>query len=111
MQGNFNDALKATLQVLQDYGFVITHTDYKTGVIKGETGWKSRGIFVPRKQKASVIIEEWGENRVKERITFMLKEDMGFGTERSRIVEDPELLQKIYNDIQKEIFVRQSLNR
>jgi hypothetical protein len=36
---------------------------------------------------------------------------MGLGTQRSRIVEDPKQLQKIYNDIQKEIFVRQNLNK
>jgi hypothetical protein len=65
------------LQVLQDNGYVIAHSDYKAGVIKGQTGWIPRGIFVPRQYEVSVIIEEWGENKVKERITFFIKRRYG----------------------------------
>jgi len=111
LEGTFEEAYKATLQVLQDYGYAITNSDYKGGVIRGETGWKSRGIFVPRQQEVSVIVEEWGKNRVRERITFILKEDMGLGTQRSRIIEDPKVLQKFYGEIQKEIFVRKNLSK
>ncbi|MDO8675066.1 MAG: hypothetical protein Q7K71_02975 [Candidatus Omnitrophota bacterium] len=112
LEGSFDNAFKATLQVLQDKGYVITHTDYKAGVIKGETGWKRTNMFVTdKKQEASVTIEEWVENRVKERITFMLRENEGLGLERSRIIEDQKFLQEIYDEIQKEIFVRQNLNK
>ncbi len=112
LEGRFDDAFKATLQVLQDNGYVITHTDYKAGVIKGETGWKYRSfLFAPRKQEASVTIEEWDENKIKERVTFLVREDLGLGTERSRIIEDPKFLQEIYDAIQKEMFVRKNLNK
>jgi hypothetical protein len=109
LEGSFDEAYKSTLQVLQDYGYAIMHSDYKAGVIRGETGWKSRGIFMPRQQEVSVIIEEWDKNKVKERITFILKE--GSRNQIARIIEDPEVLQKIYDDIQKEMFVRKNLSK
>ncbi|MDP2939147.1 MAG: hypothetical protein Q8O13_03575 [Candidatus Omnitrophota bacterium] len=111
LEGSFNDAFKATLQVLQDKGYVITHTDYKAGVIKGDTGWIPKPWSVSQKYEVSAIIEEWEKNKVKERITFILQKAEGLLTQRSIIIEDPVALQKIYDDIQKEIFVRQNLNK
>ena len=109
LDGTFDLAYKATLQVMQDYGYVITHSDYKAGVIKGETGWKSRGLYASRGYEASAIIEGWTSNRVKARITIIQKTASLDPT--SKIVEDPRLLQEMYDDIQKEIFVRQNLSK
>ncbi|MBU0477111.1 hypothetical protein KKC91_00880 [bacterium] len=111
LEGSFDIAYKATMQVLQDNGYIIASSDYNGGVIKGETGWKPRGIFVPRQYEVSVLIEAWGENKVKERLTFLLKEDLGLGSQRSRLIEDPKQLQRFYDEIQREIFIRQNLNR
>lgn len=113
LEGTFDEAYKATLQVLQDYGYAIMNSDYKAGVIRGETGWKMRagGLLASSQQQVSAIIEEWDKNKVKERITFILKKDGGAGLMSSQIIEDPEVLQKIYDDIQKEIFVRQNLSK
>jgi len=112
LEGNFDDAYKATLQVLQDYGYVITNSDYKAGVIQGETGEKYDFWWGERNYKVTVTIEQFGENRVKERITFVETKGMtGWVAKRTKIIEDHQLLQKIYDDIQKEIFVRQQLDR
>ena len=107
LDGTFDLAYKATLQVMQDYGYVITHSDYQGGVIKGETGWISRMLLDPIKYEASVIIEGWGDDRVKERITILEKK--GTIDQWSRIVDDPQLIQKMYDEIQREIFVRKNL--
>ena len=37
LKGSFDDAYKATLQVLQDHSYTIKSTDYQSGVIHGET--------------------------------------------------------------------------
>jgi|YelNatPaOPRAMG01_1025707.scaffolds.fasta_scaffold14409_3 hypothetical protein len=112
LEGNFDDAFKATLQVLQDYGYVITNSDYKAGVIQGETGEKYDFWWGEKNYKVTVTIEQFGENRVKERITFLETKGMsGWTAKHTIIVENAQLLQKIYDDIQKEIFIRQNLNK
>lgn len=111
LQGNYEDAFKATLQVLQDSGYAIVHSDFKGGVIKGDQGWQSRGILAPEKYEISVVIEDWSKGLVKERLTIMKKRDMGLGSERSWIVEDYKVIQEMYDNIQKEIFVRQNLSK
>ncbi|MEW6170515.1 MAG: hypothetical protein AB1472_03015 [Candidatus Omnitrophota bacterium] len=107
LEGNFDDAFKATLAVLQDRGFIIDHTDYDAGVIKAtsgkKTGWRSVYSF-----NASVTIEQFGENNVKERIVF-LQENKRKTKETSKIIEDPQYLQEIYEAIQKEMFIRKNL--
>lgn len=111
LEGNFDDAFKATLQVLQDNGYVIKNTDYKAGVIQGETGEK-QGFWTYYNHEVTATIEQFGENRVKERITFVYKSGDGVWiAKKSNIIEDPKFLQKIYDDIQKEIFVRQNLSK
>ncbi|MBU0477112.1 hypothetical protein KKC91_00885 [bacterium] len=115
-EGSFDNAFKATLAVLQDRGFMVKHTDYSAGVIQAETGVK-RSFWTGRETKftVSVTIEQFGENVVKERITFLKGRVVDAGqygrSENSNIIEDPTLLQEIYNEIQKEIFVRQNLNK
>ncbi|MDP2939146.1 MAG: hypothetical protein Q8O13_03570 [Candidatus Omnitrophota bacterium] len=111
LEGNFDDAFKATLQVLQDNGYIIKNTDYKAGVIQGETGEK-QGFWTYYNHEVTATIEQFGENRVKERVTFVYKSGDGvWAAKKSNIIEDPKFLQKIYDDIQKEIFVRQNLNK
>ena len=111
LEGTFDDAFKATLQVLQDYGYVISHTDYKAGVIKGETGEK-QGLWTYYNHTVTATIEQFGENRVKERVTFLYKSGDGVWiAKKAKVIEDPKFLQEIYDAIQKEMFVRQSLNK
>jgi len=116
LEGSFEHAYKATLQVLQDYGYIIENSDYQSGVIQGGTATKRdnwwSGLMVS--SKATATIEQFKENLVKERITLVdkTKSSSQYGThENSTIIEDPTIYQKMYNDIQKEIFVRTNLSK
>ena len=113
LTGGFDDAYKATLQVFQDYGYIIKNSDYQSGVIQGETGTK-QVWFSMVNHEITATIEQFGENTVKERITLVkkIRNTSEYGTkENSQIVDDPELFQKLYDDIQKEMFIRNNLNK
>ena len=112
LEGTFDTAFKATLQVLQDYGYVIKNTDFDSGVIQGETGVKQGWFGVMTSFEVTATLEQFGENRVKERLSLVkkVKSSSQYGThENSQIIDDAELFQKIYDDIQKEMFVRKNL--
>jgi len=112
LEGTFDDAFKATLQVLQDYGYIIKNTDFDSGVIQGETGIKKGWFGIMTNFEITATLEQFGENRVKERLSLVkkVKSSSKYGThEDSQIVDDPELFQKLYDDIQKEMFIRKSL--
>ena len=114
LQGKYGDAFRATLQVLQDEGYIIKNADFESGVIQGETAIKQNFWGVMKNSEVTATLEQFGENTVKERISFVnkVKSSSQYGTdENSKRVEDPELYQRIYESIQKEIFVRQNLNR
>lgn len=112
LEGTVDNAFKATLQVFQDYGYVVKNTDYEAGVIQGETGikrdlWGTMSWF-----EITATLEQFGENTVKERLSLIKKKKSSsqYGTqEASSMVDDVELFRKIYDDIQKEIFVRKNL--
>jgi hypothetical protein len=113
LQGEFDDAFKATLQVFQDHGYVVKNSDYQAGIIQGETGIKQDWLGTMTNFEITATIEQFGENTVKERISLVkkIKSSSQYGTqEDSKIIDDPELFQKLYDDIQKEIFIRKNLN-
>ena len=116
LEGSFDHAYKATLQVFQDYGYIINNSDYQSGVIQGATATKQKnwwsGLMVG--SEATATIEQFGDELVKERITLIdkTKSSSQYGThENSKIIEDPTIYQRMYDDIQKEIFVRKNLNK
>ena len=113
LEGNFDDAFKSTLQVFQDYGYIIKDSDHASGVIHGETGIK-QVWFSMENFEITATLEQFGVNVVKERISLIkkVKSSSQYGTqENSVIIDDPELFQKLYNDIQKEMFIRKNLNK
>lgn len=113
LEGTFDDAYKATLQVFQDYGYIVKNADYKSGVIQGETGIKG-GFFSMSNFEITATLEQFGANTVKERLSLIkkVKSSTQYGThEDSKIIDDPELFQRIYDDIQKEVFIRKGLNK
>lgn len=109
LDGSFDDAFKATLQVLQDRGYVIKSTDYKAGVIQGETGEK-QGFWRFYNNEVSATMEQFGQNRVKARVIFISKSSDGL-SKHSNIIDDPKFLQEVYDAIQKEMFVRKNLDK
>lgn len=114
LEGKYDDAFKATIQVLQDEGYIIKNADFKSGVIQGETPIKQDFWVGMKNSEVTATLEQFGENTVKERISFVnkTKSSSQYGThENSTRVEDPELFQRIYDNIQKEMFVRKNLSR
>ncbi len=114
LEGKYDDAFRATVQVLQDEGYIIKNADFKSGVIQGETAIKKDFWAGMKNSEVTATLEQFGENTVKERISFVNKNKSSsqYGTqENSTRVEDPEFFQRIYNNIQKEMFVRQNLNK
>ncbi len=114
LEGKYDDAFKATVQVLQDEGFIIKNADFKSGVIQGETGIKRKFWGAMKNCEVTATLEQFGENTVKARISFVNKSKSSsqYGTHENSVrVEDPELFQRIYDNIQKEVFVRQNLNK
>jgi hypothetical protein len=115
LQGNYENAYKATLQVLQDYGYSIENTDHASGVIHGKTGVKSGSWGKMSWFEATATIEQFGDDIVKERLSLLKKEKTSSGSgqlrEKSEAVEDPEFFARIFDDIQKEIFIRQNINK
>jgi len=114
LTGNYRDAFKATLQVLQDYEYAIKNTDYDSGVIHGETGIIQDSHGIMRWVEATATLEQFGDNTVKARLTLLerAKVSSQYGTqEKSRPVEQPEIFNRMYDDIQKEIFIRSNLNK
>ena len=118
LEGSFDHAYKATLQVFQDYGYIIKNSDYQAGVAQGATAtkrdknWFWNGLMAS--SEATATIEQFSANVVKERITLInkTKSSSQYGThENSRIVEDPAIYQRMYDDIQKEMFVRKNLSK
>ena len=114
LEGSFDDAFKATLQVFQDHGYTIKSTDYQSGVIHGETGIKQTWFTGMTNFEITATIEQFGEHTVKERISLIRKKKSSsqYGThENSKIIDDPGLFQELYDDIQKEMFIRRNLNK
>jgi hypothetical protein len=111
LEGKFEDAFKATLQVFQDQGYIIKDSDYASGVIHGETGIK-QVWFRMENYEITASLEQFGPNTVKERISLVkkIKASSQYGTqENSEIIVDPAFFQKLYDDIQKEMFIRKNL--
>ena len=114
LEGSFDDAFKATLQVFQDHGYMIKDSDHESGVIHGETGMK-RVLFMMVNYEITATLEQFGQNTVKERITLVKKtksDSPKYGLqEDSAIIDNPVLFQKLYDEIQKEMFIRKNLSR
>jgi hypothetical protein len=111
LQGTFDQAYRATLQVLQDYGYIIKNTDYDAGVIHAETGIDRNWRGVMTNFEITATVEQFGENRVRQRLTIVkrTKHDEGEEKDTERI-SDPQLFQSMYNAIQQEMFVRRNLS-
>jgi hypothetical protein len=113
LEGSFEDAFKSTLQVFQDYGYIVKDSDHASGVIHGETGIKQVWLRMEN-YEITATLEQFGVNIVKERISLVKKVKVSsqYGTqEDSIIIDDPELFQRMYNDIQKEMFIRKNLSK
>lgn len=119
LEGSFDDAFKATIAVLQDKGYLIKTSDHSGGLIYAESAlmnvkdfWFGMGNY---QFKATVNFEKFTENRTKIRISISTEIVPPFiinlGSIKAGPVEDPQVYQDLYAEIQKEIFRRAQLNK
>jgi len=119
-EGTFDDVFKSTVAVLQDKGYRIRTSDYNGGMIYAGT---ERGPCIPCKGSyqydAIINIEKFTDKRTKIRISLTrdIRDLWGnpWNPPLSNIkpgpVQEPEIYQDLYAEIQKEIFRKAQLNR
>ena len=158
LEGNFDTAFSATISVLQDEGWQIEVVEKSSGIIQARSlkrqdmigpkeDWyasndsnyrddminefKDKGYALPewtRWEQLTSHIENWGRNRVRQRITitkfgsippntfsYSEKESQQKiittgGKEQSILLDNPTIYQYLFQRIQRAIFIRQGLH-
>lgn len=156
--GDFDTAFSATISVLQDEGWQIEVVEKSSGIIQAsslkrqdmigpEEDWyatndpnyrdnmkkefNNKGYAMPewtRWEQLTSHIENWGMNRIRQRVTIT---KFGFlppstfshlekevqqkivttgGKEQSILLDDPSIYQYLFQRIQRAIFIRQGLH-
>lgn len=116
-------AFSATLSVFQDLGFIIDGGDFETGLITA-TGptldtsntvpdWLSillsgQSLATSRHQRATAYVESMpsGMTRVRLNFVFSTQYAPNAGTVIIEPIDEPEVYQKTFAEIDKAIFVR-----
>ena len=114
----YKTAFAATLSIFQDKGFIINTADATTGLVTAASNKDSKFIpFVGQAieyTKSTAFIELVSSGKVAIRLNFVKHQETsnGYGMAggNSVPIEDPVFYQKIFEDIQKGIFVRSNLN-
>ena len=156
-QGDFDTAFSATISVLQDEGWQIEVVEKSSGIIQASSlkrqdmigpkvDWyatndpnyrdnmmeefKDKGYALPewtRWEQLTSHIENWGTNRIRQRITITkfgslppntfsysekeIKQKIVTtgGKEQSILLDNPTIYQYLFQRIQRAIFIRQGL--
>jgi len=116
-------AFSATLSVFQDLGFIIDDGDFETGLITA-TGptldasntvpdWLSillsgQSLATSRHQRATAYVETMPSGSTRVRLNFVFSTHYGpsSGTVIIEPIDEPEVYQKTFAEIDKAIFVR-----
>ena len=116
-------AFSATMSVFQDLGFIIDDGDFETGLITA-TGptlatentvpdWLSillsgQSLAASRHQRATAYVETMpsGSTRIRLNFVFTTQYAPGTGTLIIEPVDEPEVYQKTFAEIDKAIFIR-----
>jgi len=111
----YNIVFKATMDTLQDLGFIIAETDKKTGLIVAEMNVNTSasqwslflGGIARYRHEATANLESWGKGKTRVRINF-LEEAINKSDKvvSSRIIDDPEQYRKFFFKLDKAIFIR-----
>ncbi|MEI6486385.1 MAG: hypothetical protein WCO11_08965 [Sphingomonadales bacterium] len=115
----YDVAFPAVMTTLQDSGYRILTAQKDTGLITALGSSSSHLIWAPflgfRSKKqvpaVSVFIESRGKSRTKIRLSFVMstgKSDKAFTDEKP--LTDPAVYRDAFEKIEKEIFVRQSMD-
>jgi len=126
LNSSYDNAYRATLTVLQDKGYKITNSDYQGGVVSGTTEKQTSAVCIKgplaylfdisqgkyNSLDITITLEKYTDAITKMRLVItqhMYDEYNNYiGAKR---IEKPEALQEYYSLIQKEIFMREQLER
>lgn len=124
LEGSLDDAFRATVAVLQDKGYLVKTSDRDGGIIYAESGltnvkdyWFGMGNY---QYRVTVNFEKFTENRTKIRVSISTEifnvaggpwPMPSLGNIKAGPVEDPQVYQDLYAEIQKEMFRRTQLNK
>ena len=89
---NREDVLRSVVTVLQDRGYAIQASDYQGGIITAV----NQNPFL----QVTTTIESFTRTRIRMRISMK---------DKNGIIEDPEIFDRLYDDIQTEVFRRSNL--
>ena len=100
--------LEPNINTIDSYGHL-----FKASL--SEVGPKLDNLIVTTSAlESSPTIEQFGEGLVKERLTIVAnqKASSQYGTQESSThIEDPEIFHKLYEEIQREMFIRANLKK
>ncbi len=107
----------AVLTVFQDNGYMITSAGMDTGLIVAKSPGVQEGnpirSFIYREQRATAYIDEILSGRTKVRINFVTFERLTANyrvQEHDVPIEDPQIYQDTFKNIQQAIFMRKNVN-
>ena len=123
LQCSYDNAYRATVTFFQDKGYSITHSDYASGIIRAASGPQtsvSDMIFNMfdladnryNNYEITVTLEKYTDTVTKARI--VIKQHMYDANKKymgAEMVDRPEVLHEYYSAIQKEIFMREQLEK
>jgi hypothetical protein len=114
----FDADMKTTFQavktILQDNNYVVNASDYQGGLVTGVGATQQiYDLWYGVRHVSNVVsvnLSEAGPNRTSVRMNIMKRISGQNGVSDEPVV-NPDLMQKIYGDINKEILVKQNLNK
>lgn len=108
LRAPYEKAFQATIQVLMNNGYVIKGNSLASGVIQGETGPKNDLFGRMVNTEVTATIQRQGDDAVKERVAIIRVFTNQYNTKvGSKVVDDPALFRKLFDEIQKEIRILQ----
>ena len=111
----YDIVFKATMDTLQDLGFVISETDKETGLIVAkmdvDTSVSQWSLFLGAvaryRHEATANVEPWGKGKTRVRINLVEKAiNKSDKVISSRIIDDSEQYRRFFFKLDKAIFIR-----
>jgi hypothetical protein len=119
LEGSFDDAFRATVAVLQDKGYAIKTSDHSGGLIYAESAITNVPDYMfgmgSYQYRITANFEKFTAKRTKIRLSISTEviplPIIDLGNIKPGPVEDPQVYQELYAEIQKEMFRRAQLNK
>lgn len=111
----YDIVFKATMDTLQDLGFIIAETDKETGLIVAEMNVNTSasqwslflGAIARYRHEATANLESWGKGKTRVRINFVEEAiNKSDKVVSSRAIDDPEQYRRFFMKLDKAVFIR-----